>query len=171
MMTGGGMEQSVIRDGEERLGLDPAQADDARLAFVGRIVSPWRRGDCPKNLREARARGGRFGIRVDAFYRAALRGLEQGDGVIVLYWMAGAPRDLAVQAPAHRDAPVGTFALRSPARPNPVALAVVRLLAIDVEAGWLELDAIDAFDGTPVLDIKPWLPSVDILPEPLGGPR
>lgn len=91
--------------------------------------------------------------------------------MIVLYWMAGAPRDLAVQAPAHRDAPVGTFALRSPARPNPVALAVVRLLAIDIEAGWLELDAIDAFDGTPVLDFKPWLPSVDILPEPQGGPR
>ena len=34
-----------------------------------------------------------------------------------------------------------------------------------------ELDAIDAFDGTPVLDIKPWLPSVDILPEPQDGPR
>lgn len=165
------MEHSAIRDGEERLGLDPALADHARLAFVGRIISPWRRGDCPKNLREARARGGRFGVIVDAPYRAALRGLGPGDGVIVLYWMAGARRDLAVQAPAHRDAPVGTFALRSPARPNPVALAVVRLLAIDIQAGWLELDAIDAFDGTPVLDIKPWLPSVDILPEPQDGPR
>lgn len=165
------MEHSAIREGEERLGLDLALADDARLAFVGRIISPWRRGDCPKNLREARARGGRFGVIVDAPYRAALRGLGPGDGVIVLYWMAGARRDLAVQAPAHRDAPVGTFALRSPARPNPVALAVVRLLAIDIQAGWLELDAIDAFDGTPVLDIKPWLPSVDILPEPQDGPR
>lgn len=80
MMTGGGMEQSVIRDGEERLGLDPAQADDARLAFIGRIVSPWRRGDCPKNLREARARGGRFGIRVDAPIGRRCAALSRGTG-------------------------------------------------------------------------------------------
>jgi tRNA (Thr-GGU) A37 N-methylase len=41
---------------------------------------------------------------------------------------------------------------------------VVRLLAIDHEAGRLTLDALDAFDGTPLLDIKPWLPTVDVPP-------
>jgi tRNA (Thr-GGU) A37 N-methylase len=73
-------------------------------------------------------------------------------------------RDLIVQSPAHRDGPTGTFALRSPARPNPIALAVTRLLAIQADSGTLAIDAIDAFDGTPVLDIKPWLASVDIPP-------
>jgi tRNA (Thr-GGU) A37 N-methylase len=78
--------------------------------------------------------------------------------------MDAARRDLIVQSPAHRDGPTGTFALRSPARPNPIALAVTRLLAIQADSGTLTIDAIDAFDGTPVLDIKPWLASVDIPP-------
>jgi tRNA (Thr-GGU) A37 N-methylase len=78
--------------------------------------------------------------------------------------MHAARRDLIVQSPAHRDGPTGTFALRSPARPNPIALADVRLLAIEAEGGHLTVDAIDAFDGTPVLDVKPWLASVDVPP-------
>lgn len=84
--------------------------------------------------------------------------------LMVLYWTGLARRDLILQSPAHRDGPTGVFALRSPARPNPVALGVVRLLALDQAAGMLEFDALDAFDGTPLLDIKPWLPSVDVPP-------
>lgn len=78
--------------------------------------------------------------------------------------MADAARDLIVQAPSHRPVPQGVFALRSPARPNPVALAVVRLLAVDPVTGILRFDAMDAFDGTPLLDIKPWLATVDVPP-------
>jgi tRNA (Thr-GGU) A37 N-methylase len=85
--------------------------------------------------------------------------------VILLYWTGAARRDLIVQSPAHRDGPTGVFALRSPARPNPIAVAVARCLAIDPDAGVLTLDALDAFDGTPLLDLKPWLPSVDIPPD------
>ena len=85
--------------------------------------------------------------------------------MILLYWTGAARRDVIVQNPAHRDGPTGVFALRSPARPNPVALAVVRLLAIDLKEGLLTLDAADAFDGTPLLDVKPWLPTVDIPPD------
>lgn len=152
------------RPGELGLGFDPAAQPDAGLAFIGRIRSPWRRGDCPKNLREARERGGDFRVELDPAYRPALQGLAPGAAVVLLYWMEGARRDLAVQAPAHRPEPAGTFALRSPARPNPIALAVVRLVDLDAEAGVLVLDAIDAFDGTAVLDIKPWLPGVDVPP-------
>lgn len=152
------------RPGEVTLPFDPAGSTQAGLAFIGRIESPWGRGNCPKNLREARERGGRFAVRIDAAYRPGLAGLAAGDAVILLYWAAGARRDLIVQSPAHRPGPAGTFALRSPARPNPIAVAVVRLLAIDQDAGLLTLDAIDAFDGTPVLDLKPWLPGVDIPP-------
>ena len=80
-------------------------------------------------------------------------------------WLGSARRDLIQQHPSHRAGPTGTFALRSSIRPNPIGLAVVRLLALDAEAGRLTLDAIDMFDATPVLDIKPFLPSVDIPPE------
>lgn len=154
------------RPGEVALGFDPGQRADAALAFIGTIASPWSPGNCPKNLREARARGGAFGLTLLPAYRAGLQGLALGDRVIVLYWTGAARRDLIVQAPAHRPGPTGVFALRSPARPNPVALAVVRITALDAGAGRLGLDAIDAFDGTPVLDLKPFLPSVDLPPDP-----
>jgi tRNA-Thr(GGU) m(6)t(6)A37 methyltransferase TsaA len=146
------------------LDLDPATVDGPTLAFIGRIGSRWSKGNSPKNLREARAAGGRFTVQIDPPYRAGLLGLSVGDAIVVLYWMDAARRDLIVQSPAHRDGPTGTFALRSPARPNPIALAVTRLLAIQADSGTLTIDAIDAFDGTPVLDIKPWLASVDIPP-------
>jgi tRNA (adenine37-N6)-methyltransferase len=81
---------------------------------------------------------------------------------VVLYWMDAARRDVIVQRPRHLDRLVGVFALRSPARPNPVAMAVVTVRAIDLAACTLTVDPIDCFDGTPLLDIKPWLPSVDV---------
>lgn len=157
-----------IRPGEVALPFDPAAADDARLQFIGRLHTPWSRGNCPRNLHEARARGGTFRAEIDAPFRPGLAGLAPGQAVILLYWTGAARRDLILQSPAHRDGPTGVFAIRSPARPNPVALAVVRLLAIDLSTGTLHFDALDAFDGTALLDIKPWLPTVDIPPDPAG---
>ena len=151
------------RPGERQLPFDPGSRIQAGATFIGHLATPWRKGDCPKNLTEARNRGGLFQAVVAPDYRAGLEGLVAGDGIILLYWMAGARRDLIVQAPAHRPAPRGVFGLRSPARPNPVALACVRLLEIDHAAGILTVDALDAFDGTPLIDIKPWLPGVDNL--------
>ena len=107
-------------------------------------------------------------IELDEPYRAGLDGLERFSHAIVLYWMHQARRDLIVQSPKHSPVPRGVFGLRSPLRPNPVALAVVRLLSIDVSAGRIEIDAIDCLDGTPLLDIKPYLPSVDSVPDATG---
>ena len=76
--------------------------------------------------------------------------------------MDAARRDVIVQRPRHLDRLVGVFGLRSPVRPNPVAMAVVTVQAIDPVACTLTVDAIDCYDGTPLLDIKPWLPSVDV---------
>ncbi|CAN1577778.1 COG1720 Uncharacterized conserved protein [Paracoccaceae bacterium] len=154
--------KSDIRPGEVTLDRDLVPQGDMTLKAIGRIRSPWSKGNCPKNLREARAQRGGFSIEIDAPYRPGLAGLTAGGAIVVLYWMDAARRDLIVQSPAHRDGPVGTFALRSPARPNPIAMAVVHLLEIDVTKGVLQIDAIDAFEGTPVLDIKPWLASIDV---------
>lgn len=153
------------RAGEVALSFDPARtADDAHLRFIGRLRSPWSRGNCPKNLREAREQGGEFRVEVDPPFRAGLAGLQVGQPVILLYWTGSARRDMIVLHPTHREAPTGVFALRAPSRPNPIAVGVVRLLAVDAAAGVLTVDALDAFDGTPLLDIKPWLHSVDIPP-------
>jgi tRNA-Thr(GGU) m(6)t(6)A37 methyltransferase TsaA len=153
------------RPGEVALSFDPARvADDARLRFIGRLRSPWSRGNCPKNLREAREAGGVFRVEIDPPFRPGLEGLQAGQPVLLLYWTGAARRDMIVLSPQHRAGPTGVFALRAPSRPNPIAVAVVRLLAIDPVAGVLEVDALDAFDGTALLDVKPWLHSVDIPP-------
>lgn len=149
-------------DNEVALPFDPGLVADGTVAFIGHLSTPWRRGLCPKNLTEARKAGGTFRAVLDEPYRGGLVGLCPGMHIILLYWMAETRRDLMLQTPAHRPQPTGTFALRSPARPNPVGLAVVTLLALDLAEGILVVDACDAFDGTPLIDIKPWLGGVDI---------
>jgi len=152
------------RPGEVALGFDPAARADAGVVFIGRVESPHRPGDCPRNLTEARARGGGAVLWLDPAWRAGLAGIEAGQAVVVLYWMAGARRDLIVQAPRHRDRPAGVFALRSPARPNPLALAVVRVVAVEAAAGRVAIDAIDCWNGTPLVDLKPWFAGIDVPP-------
>lgn len=153
------------RDGEVELGFDPGAAPDVGISFIGRLRTPWSRGDCPRNLRQARERGGVFRVEVDAPYRAGLTGIGAGSRLILLYWMDGARRDLIMQTPGHADGPRGTFSLRSPVRPNPVSLGAVTVLEVDAEAGVLRVDALDCFDGTPLVDIKPWIETVDIPPQ------
>lgn len=67
--------------------------------------------------------------------------------------MDRARRDLVLQSPAHDGTTRGTFALRSPNRPNPIASSIVRLIAI--EGTTLVVRGLDCLDGTPVVDVKP----------------
>ena len=155
------------RDGEQLLETDPAgMAADGHLVFIGRIVSPWTsRKDCPKNMRAARETGRTATILIDEPYRAGLRNLDRASHIVVLSWLDHAPRNLIVQKPRHAAEPKGVFSLRSPARPNPIGLHVAKLVGLDIEAGRIEIDAIDVLDGTPVIDIKPYYASTDAFPE------
>jgi len=156
-------ETSDIRDGEIT-GTLPEQPD-ASLYFIGRIRTPWtRREDCPKNGREAEAV---CSVELDPRYGAALTGIESCTHLILLYWMDRARRDLLVQVPQHYGVGRGTFALRSPARPNPISLSVVRLLK--VEGPKLSVAGLDCFDQTPLLDIKPYFASTDSVPDASVG--
>ena len=158
-------DQKPPRPGESPLGFDPADRAMAGVTFIGRIRSDWSRGNSPRNLTQAReAGGGNARIELNPEYLAGLTGLEVARAIWVLYWMDQSRRDLIVQAPRHPDGPRGVFVLRSPARPNPVAMAAVRITALDLETGVISIDAIDAFDGTPVVDIKPWIEGIDIPP-------
>lgn len=156
-----------MREGEERLAADPAVlAPDAGIVFIGRVSSPWsERAGCPKNMRDAAARGGGGRIDVAPPYRSGLRGLDRYSHLVLLSWLDRSPRDLIVQKPRHAETARGTFALRSPVRPNPIGLHVVRVLGIDVEAGRIDLEAIDLLDGTPVVDVKPYFASTDSIPD------
>ena len=167
----GGDRSGEARPGERVLARDPALAAPlAGVVAIGRIRSPWTtRRDCPRNPREARERGQPAALVIDPDYRAGLEGLERYSHIIVLYWMHEARRDLIVQSPAHLGTARGVFALRSPVRPNPIALSVVKVLDIDIATGRVTIDAIDCLDGTPLLDIKPYLPSVDAVPSAVVG--
>lgn len=155
------------REGETTLDFDLAEASpDAGLIFIGHVVSPWKtREDCPKNMAAARERGLPASVTIDLPYRPGLVGLEGFSHVAVLTWFQHAPRNLIIQKPRHAEKPKGVFALRSPARPNPVGLHIARLTALDIDQGILTLDAIDALDGTPVIDVKPYFASVDAYPD------
>jgi tRNA-Thr(GGU) m(6)t(6)A37 methyltransferase TsaA len=85
----------------------------------------------------------------------------------VLFWMDKARRDLVVQAPRHYDTQRGTFALRSPVRPNPIAASVVQLKRVDGTR--LSVVGLDCLDGTPLIDIKPYFASTDAAPAATVG--
>ena len=161
------MSRDVNNDNSDRDELRaplPAKPD-ADVYFIGRIRTPWQhRDDCPKNTDEADAV---CTIELDPRYAPGLKDVATCTHLIVLYWMDEAPRDLIVQTPRHYGDPHGVFALRTPARPNPIALAVVDLLA--VEAGRLHVRGLDCRDGTPLLDIKPYFASTDAKPEARVG--
>ena len=152
-----------IRAGE--VAVELPETRDAGLIFIGRIRTPWtRREDCPKNSRESEAV---CWIEVFEPFAAGLRGIESCTHLWVLYWMDRARRDLAVQVPRHYGEARGTFALRSPARPNPIALSAVRLLGVDGPR--LSVRGLDCLDGTALLDLKPYFASTDSIPDAVVG--
>jgi tRNA (adenine37-N6)-methyltransferase len=142
------MSESELRPGEVVVEL-PAQTN-AGLYFIGVIRTPWKsRQECPK-------RGSPDGpvctLVIDERWREALTGLAGHKRVQVLYWMHRARRDLAMQTPFGKET-TGTFALRSPVRPNPIASSIVELVAIDGTN--VQVRGLDCLDGTPLIDLKP----------------
>lgn len=152
-----------LREGEVAIPLP--KSFDASLYYIGRIRTPWkRREDCPKNARESDAV---CTVEVDPRWAQGLSGLETVSHVLLLYWMDKARRDLLLQSPRHYTERRGTFALRSPARPNPIAASVARLLRVEGNA--LSVVGLDCLDNTPLLDIKPYFASTDAVPDAQVG--
>jgi tRNA-Thr(GGU) m(6)t(6)A37 methyltransferase TsaA len=152
-----------LRPGEVAVTL-PGQTD-AGVYFIGRIRTPWKkRADCPKNGREAAAV---CTIELDPRWAGALDGVETCTHLWVLYWMDQSRRDIAVQVPRHYGKSRGTFALRSPARANPIGMSVVALKGIRGTS--LDVVGLDCLDGTPLIDIKPYFASTDCEPDAVVG--
>lgn len=142
-------EKNSIRPNELRVDLAPA--NDACVRFIGVINTPWKdRNDCP---RQSRDDGPECQLIVDPLWQDALDGLQEYEYVEVLYWLDRSRRDLATQSPRGDGRTIGTFALRSPVRPNPIGTSLVKLIGIDSRT--LTVRSLDCLDGTPLLDIKP----------------
>ena len=108
----------------------------------------------------------------------ALRGLEGFSHLWLLWQFSAALRGDGEWQPMVRpprlggNTPMGVFATRSPFRPNPIGLSSVRLCRIDydgADAPTLTVAGADLMDGTPIYDVKPYLPYADAYPEALGG--
>jgi tRNA-Thr(GGU) m(6)t(6)A37 methyltransferase TsaA len=107
-------------------------------------------------------------IVIDPEYAGILDGIEDFSHLLVLYWAhkvnATARKLTKVHPIGRKDLPlVGVFATCSPARPNPVLAIVVRL--VKREGHTLHVEGLDAIDGSPVIDIKPYLPSYYSVPD------
>ncbi len=113
-------------------------------------------------------------IRIFQEYCAGLKGIEEYSHLIILYWFhlrdSEKERQTLLIFPRKHEVNVekGVFACRSPSRPNPIALCVVQLLK--TENCVLTVKGLDALEGSPIVDIKPYLPRADSIPNAEAPP-
>lgn len=139
------------------------------LRRIGILQTPWRTiAACPRNGRQpdpaplCRAR-------IDPAYVEGLRSLDGFSHLILLYWLGqDAKPPQLVFTPPFDDQPRGLFATRNPSRPNPIGLSVVAFEGLEA-ADCLKVRHLDCLDGTLLLDIKPYLPTTDSIPDATMG--
>lgn len=105
------------------------------------------------------AAGVRGSIEVSSEVAEGLKDLAGFSHVILLYHFHRVTQTRLMVVPFLDDVPRGVFATRAPSRPNPIGLSIVRLLGI--EGNTMEIENVDIVDGTPLLDIKPYVPAFD----------
>lgn len=128
---------------------------------IGHVRSPYKaRGDAP---RQGRLSDTISEIVIDEKYLPALWQIEGKKNLWVLCWFDRADRMVLRATPPGASAEKGVFAIRSPDRPNPVSLCMVDL--VEVNGGVLKVRGLDAFDGTPVIDIKVYSAEIDCAKE------
>jgi len=139
-----------VKKSEEK-GEEDIAMGELKLRPIGRVESDY----------------GEFKVVLDKKYGEALTGLEGFSHVQVIWWFDGCDneesRNVMINEKPYTNGPdrIGTFATRSPERPNPIAISTAEILSIDMEKATIQLSYIDAITGTPVLDIKPYTPSAD----------
>lgn len=115
--------------------------------------------------------GGMF-IKLEQKYIPALQALNGFSHLNIIWWFSDfdheEARNILETPQPYKKAPktMGIFATRSPVRPNPLALTAVQIINIDYESGIIQIAYVDANDNSPVLDIKPYTPSLDRVENP-----
>ncbi|MFT3987521.1 tRNA (N6-threonylcarbamoyladenosine(37)-N6)-methyltransferase TrmO [Aestuariivirga sp.] len=143
--------ENEVRRNEVMVKRASAEHADAQLEFIGVIHTPWTsRLECP---RQGRADGPVCEIEIFEPWIPALAGIEKYARYEVLYWLHQSRRDLVLQSPANDGQVRGTFALRSPVRPNPIGTSIAEL--VSATGGILKVRGLDCLDGTPLVDLKP----------------
>ena len=104
-------------------------------------------------------------------YRPALKNLEDFSHVMIFWWADKFDNDkyrtaLRTKPPYAMDRLIGVFATRAEYRPNPIAVTTCRVKSVHENDGIVEISSVDAFDGTPIIDLKPYVASFDRIKEP-----
>ncbi len=144
--------------------MDTLETAAALFRPIGRLETPFRtKGDCPRNGRQRAPAPECFAV-LDAAFQPGLAGLDGFSHLILLYWLDQAGPAELVLVPPFDGQPRGVFATRAPVRPNPIGLSVVKFDGF-AAPGRLRVRYLDCIDGTPLLDIKPYLPTTDAEPD------
>ncbi|AKL94742.1 hypothetical protein CACET_c12770 [Clostridium aceticum] len=112
-----------------------------------------------------------FEIKIDETYKEALTGINGFSHLLVLWWADQVDnlecRKITTVEKPYKKGPdnIGIFATRSPLRPNPICMSIIDVKGIDYDQGIIYTSYIDAEDGTPILDIKPYYPCSDVVRE------
>ncbi len=118
-------------------------------------------------------KNGNVSVTLEPKYAAGLKGLADYGYAQIIWWLDGcdnqADRNTLVECKPYKNGPeqIGVFALRSPERPNPIAVSNAFVTYVDEKSGTVGLAYIDANDGSTVLDIKPYTPSLDRVERPI----
>jgi tRNA-Thr(GGU) m(6)t(6)A37 methyltransferase TsaA len=125
---------------------------------IGIIHSPFKE---PKGtpIQPPGARGVGGSVEVFPEYAEGLKDLDGFSHIMLIYHFHLAKRSSLLVKPFMDDQPHGIFAIRAPSRPNPIGVSVVRLTR--VQKNILYIEDVDILDGTPLLDIKPYVPEFD----------
>jgi len=135
---------------------------------IGSIETPFKTiEECPRNGRQIRP-APLCRARVLREFAAGLGSIEGFSHLLLLYWLDRAPEPLLTFSPPFDGQPRGIFATRGPRRPNPIGLSVVAFDGFE-SPRCLLVRNLDCVSGTPLLDIKPYLPTTDAEPAAAMG--
>jgi tRNA-Thr(GGU) m(6)t(6)A37 methyltransferase TsaA len=150
---------------------DPARPDEAlalTLKPIGVVRSPFsERMSAPRQPRAGAGVQGTLELYPHVGYEHALEDLGSFRFIWVLFWFHENQSFRRKVLPPRSQKRRGVFATRSPYRPNPIGMSAVELLGI--EGLRLRVQNLDILDGTPILDLKPYLPYADAIPEATNG--
>ncbi|MEF8848420.1 MAG: tRNA (N6-threonylcarbamoyladenosine(37)-N6)-methyltransferase TrmO [Candidatus Thermoplasmatota archaeon] len=122
---------------------------------IGLIISPF----SEKSQCRSQGKNEVFSIELYKKFQMGLKDIEGFSHLHVLYWLHKSEKYKMIVNTPGDDCPHGLFSTRSPNRPNPIGHSIVRLLKVNRNI--LKVKGFDAVDGTPVLDIKPYIKSLD----------
>jgi tRNA (adenine37-N6)-methyltransferase len=145
------------------VGSDPPLA--LTVLAIGVIHSPWTdvRG---APIQPSFAQGVRGQVTLDEAYAEALADIEGFERIWLVYWLDRAGPFRARVTPYLDSQARGLLATRAPCRPNPIGISAVRLLGR--RGHTLDVSDLDVLDGTPLLDLKPYVPRFDVWPGRAG---